>query len=73
MPGDSCAAQLLSITHEIYNSFNYNPAVDIRGVFSDISKAFEKAWNDGLMFKLQTCGIDDKLLKLLKSYLKDRQ
>ena len=73
MPGDSCAAQVLSNTHEIYYSFDYNPAVDIRGVFLDISKAFDKAWNDGLIFKFQTCGIDDKLSKLLKSYLKDRQ
>ena len=37
MPCDSCVAQLLSITHEIYNSFDYNPSVDIRGVFLDIS------------------------------------
>ena len=73
MPGDSCVAQLLSITHEIYNSFDYNPSVDIRGVFLHISKAFDKVWHDGLIFKLQTYGIDDKLLKLIKSYLKDRQ
>ena len=73
MPNDSCVAQLLSITHEIYNSFDYNPSVDIRGVFLDISKAFDKVWHDGLIFKLQTYGIDGKLLKLLKSYLKDRQ
>ena len=33
MPGDSCVALLLSITHETYNSFDYNPSVDIRGVF----------------------------------------
>ena len=73
MPGDSCVAQLLSITHEIYNSFDYNQSVDIRGVFLDISKAYDKVWHDGLIFKLQTYGIDGKLLKLLKSYLKDRQ
>ena len=73
MPGDSCVAQLLSITHEIFNSFDYNPSVDIRGIFLDISKAFDKVWHDGLIFKLQTYGIDGKLLKLLKSYLKDRQ
>ena len=65
--------QLPSITHEIYNSFDYNLSVDIRGVFLDIPKAFDKVWHDGLTFKLQTYGIDSKLLKLFKSYLKDRQ
>ena len=62
MPGDSCAAQLLSITHEIYKSFDYNPSLDIREVFVDISKAFDKVWHDDLILKLQTCGIDGKLL-----------
>ena len=73
MPGDSCIPQRLSITHEIFNSFDYNPSVDIRGIFLDISKAFDNVLHDGLIFKLQTYGIDGKLLKLLKSYLKDRQ
>ena len=73
MPGDSCVAQLLSITQEVYKSFDYNLSVDIRGVSLDISKAFDKVWHDGLILKLQTYGIDDKLLKLIKSYLKDRQ
>ena len=73
MPGDPCVAQLLSITHEIYKSFDYNPSLDVRGVFLDISKAFDKVWHDGLILKLQTYGIDGKLLKLLMSYLKDRQ
>ena len=44
--------QLLSITHDIYKSFDYNPSVDIRGVFLDISKA--KFWHDGLIFKSKT-------------------
>ena len=72
MPGDSCVSQLLSITHEIYKSFDCNPPVDIRGVFLDISKAFGKVWHDCLIFKLQSYDIDGKLLKLLKVYLKDR-
>ena len=42
IPGDSCVAQLLSITHEIYKSFDCNPPYDIRGTFLDISKAFDK-------------------------------
>ena len=73
MPGDSCVGQLLSITHEIFNSFDYNPSVDIRGIFLDILKAFDKVCHDGLIFKLQMYGIDGKLLKLFKSYVKDRQ
>ena len=42
IPGDSCVAQLLSVTHEIYKSFDCNPPQDIRGTFLDISKAFDK-------------------------------
>ena len=39
-PGDSCINQLLSITHEIYKSFD--DGFEVRGVFLDISKAFDK-------------------------------
>ena len=31
--GDSCVHQLLSITHEIYKSFDVNPSLEVRGVF----------------------------------------
>ena len=37
-PGDSCINQLLSITHEIYSSFD--EGLEVRSVFLDISKAF---------------------------------
>ena len=73
IPGDSCVSQLLSITHEIYQSFDCHPPADIRGTFLDISKAFDKVWHEGLIFKLKTYGIDGKLLKLLENYLVDRQ
>ena len=65
IPGDSCVAQLLSITHEIYKSFDCNPPADTRGIFLDTSKVFNKVWHEGLIFKLKTYGIDDDLLKLL--------
>ena len=39
-PGDSCVNQLLSIAHEIYQSFDDN--LEVRAVFLDISKAFDK-------------------------------
>ena len=50
IPDDSCVAQLLSITHEIYKSFDCNPPCDIRGTFLDISKAFDKVWHKVLIF-----------------------
>ena len=52
IPGDSCVAQLLSITHEIYKSFDCYLPCDIRGTFLDISKAFDKIWHKYLIFKL---------------------
>ena len=46
-PGDSCINQLLSITHEIYNSFD--EGLEVRSVFLDISKTFDKVWHKGLL------------------------
>ena len=39
-PGDPCINQLLSITHEIYQSFDDN--LEVRAAFFDTSKAFNK-------------------------------
>ena len=73
LPGDSCIAQLLSIIHEIQTAFNENPTVDVRGVFRDISKAFDKVWHDGLIFKLKSYGVEGGLLLLIKNYLHNRE
>ena len=54
-PGDPCINQLLVITHEIYKSFD--DGFEDRGIFLDISKAFEKVWHEGLIFKLKQNGI----------------
>ena len=40
-PSDSCEYQLLSIVHDIYASFDCCLSLEVRGVFLDISKAFE--------------------------------
>ena len=40
--GDSCINQLISITHDIFKSFDSNPSQEVRGVFLDISKAFDR-------------------------------
>ena len=51
IPGHSFFQQLVSITHEIYNAFNCNPSLEVRGVFLDISKAFDKVWHGGIIYK----------------------
>ena len=38
-----------------------------------MSKAFDKLWHEGLLFKLRQNGIDGNLLTLLESYLNKRQ
>ena len=37
-----------------------------------MSKAFDKVWHEGLIFKLQSYGVESLYLELLKSYLNDR-
>ena len=59
----------MSITHEVYKSFDEDHKV--RSVFLDISKAFDKVWPDGLIFKLTQKGIPGNLLKLLRDFLSE--
>ena len=66
---DSCINQLVSITHEIYSAFDYNPSLEVQGVFLDLSKAFDKVWYNGLIYKLKSLGISGSLLKLIQNYL----
>ena len=70
-PVDSCTNQLMSITHEIYQSFDYG--FDVRGVFLDISKAFDKVWHNGLIYKLKQNGVAGNLLDTLINFLKERK
>ena len=46
---------------------------DVRSVYLDISKAFDRVWHDGLIYKLKRCGVSGKLLSLIQSFLKDRK
>ena len=70
-PGDSTIYQLVSITSNIFDSFEKYD--ETRALFLDISKAFDKVWHDGLIFKLKCNGISGNLLKFLENYLQNRQ
>ena len=41
-PSGSCESQLLSICDEIHASFDCCPILEVKGVFLDISKAFDR-------------------------------
>ena len=42
-------------------------------MYLDISKAFDRVWHDGLIYKLKRCGVSGELLSLIQSFLKDRK
>ena len=71
-PNDSCIHHLIAITHNIFSAFDANPLLEVRGVFLDLSKAFDRVWHEGLLYKLKNNGIDGNLFKLIKSFLNNR-
>ena len=72
-PGDSTINQLISITHTISEAFDCNPPLDVRSVYLDISKAFDRVWHDGLIYKLKRCGVSGQLLCPIQDFLKNRK
>ena len=71
-PSDSCINQLIVITHEIFEAFDCNPTLEVRSVFLDISKEFDKFWHKSLLYKLKCMGISGEIYKLLENYLSGR-
>ena len=65
---DSTVNQLLYICHEILLSYDSNPPSEVRAVFLDISKAFDKVWREGLVFEMKCNGIQGKPLSLLSDF-----
>ena len=63
--GNSCINQLSYITHEIYKSSN--DMFEVRCVFVDISKLFDKVRHKSTFFKLKQNGVSGKLRILFKS------
>ena len=70
MPGDSTVNQVTGIYHEICKALH--DGLEFRVVFFDISKAFDKVWHKGLLFKLNRVGIHGKLLSWFSNYLSNR-
>ena len=61
------------MVNEIHKSFDNRKSLEVRAVFLDIAKAFDKVWHDGLLFKLEQNGISGNLLNFFQDYLSNRQ
>ena len=71
-PNYSCINQLLAITHEIFEACDCSPSLEVRSVFLDISKAFDKVWHEGLLYKIKSIGISGECYSPLENYLSGR-
>ena len=67
---DSTVNQLINIVHTISHAVDNGK--DVRMVFLDVSKAFDRVWHRDLLVKLRQLGICDPLLSWVKSYLCNR-
>ena len=71
--GDSTINQLISIVHTISQAFDCNPTLEVKSLYLDISKAFDRVYHEGLIFKLCRCSVDGQLLSLIWNLLADRK
>ena len=63
LPHHSTVFQLIDIFHNRCQAFDNNMSSCI--VLCDVSKAFDRVWHKGLLFKLWQNGIEWKLLEWL--------
>ena len=71
LPGRSTVTQVIEVYHKFCSAIDKNK--EVRVVFLDISKAFDRVWHLGLLSKLNSCGISGKMLDWFCNYLTDRQ
>ena len=57
----------------MFKNFDCINNLENRSLYLDMSKAFDKVWHEGLIFKLEQNGVTSNLLKLFENYLKPRE
>ena len=70
-PSDSTIIQLIFLVRKIYEALQGGK--EVRVVFLDMSKAFDKVWHAGLLRKLEALGVQSPLLQWFESYLCNRK
>ena len=69
--GDSTVNQLLHMHNDFAKALDDDK--EVRVVFLDISKAFDKMWHKGLIFKLRSIGISGMVIEWSIDYLANRK
>ena len=71
LPGDSTVNQLTFL----YNTFCHalDSGKEVRAVFCDISKAFDRVWHAGLLVKLHAAGVTGNAHAWFSDYLSNRK
>ena len=69
--GDSTINQLVYLNNKFLQALDEGK--EIRVVFCDVSKAFNRVWHKGLLFKLKSAGCSSQLLEWFSSYLSNRR
>ena len=67
IPGDSTVNQLTYLYHTFCEALDAGK--EVRAVFCDISKAFDRVWHAGLIHKLEAAGVAGEALGWFKDYL----
>ncbi len=69
-PGDNTVNQLIDVYDTICQGLDEGK--EVRAVFCDIQKAFDRVWHRGLIAKLKGYGIRGQLLNWFEDYLANR-
>ena len=70
IPGYGTVNQLVFLYNESTKAVDLEK--EVRVVFCDITKAFDKVHHPGLVYKMKKAGIRGNLLKWVENYLHDR-
>ena len=70
MPGDNTANQLIYLYHHFCEAVDKQK--EVRVIFCDITKAFDRVYYPGLLYKLERAGITGALLGWFENYLDNR-
>ena len=71
IPGDSTVNQLAYLYHMFTEALDVGK--EVWTVFCDISKAFDRVWHEGLIYKLKAAGVSGDVLRWFQSYLSGRR